>query len=156
MKWVVCDIDGTISKVGDRLKYIQKNPKDWDSFYNSCFEDEPIQEMCDLIDNLNDCGYRIVFITGRREQVRSQTEKWIKKHINAYRPFLGEHPVVYMRPNNNHKEDFEVKPVLLENFIYDFVLDNYDIAFILEDRQSVVDKWRSLGYRCLQVDKGDF
>lgn len=42
---VICDIDGTISRVGDRLKYLQQNPKDWDSFYNDCFNDEPIREM---------------------------------------------------------------------------------------------------------------
>jgi hypothetical protein len=30
---VVIDIDGTISYVGERLKYLQQEPKDWDSFY---------------------------------------------------------------------------------------------------------------------------
>lgn len=41
-KIIICDIDGTITKVSDRLKYItQQSPKDWDKFYMSCDEDEP-------------------------------------------------------------------------------------------------------------------
>jgi hypothetical protein len=39
---VIVDIDGTISKVGDRIKYLKQDPKDWESFYKDCFEDEPI------------------------------------------------------------------------------------------------------------------
>ena len=31
--YVVVDIDGTISKVGDRIKCLEQSPKDWDSFY---------------------------------------------------------------------------------------------------------------------------
>lgn len=42
---VVVDIDGTIAKVGDRLKYLQQEKKDWDSFYEHCDEDEPIKDM---------------------------------------------------------------------------------------------------------------
>ena len=49
---VVVDIDGTISQVGERLKYLKQEPKDWDSFYNDCFEDEPIEEMIDLVYSL--------------------------------------------------------------------------------------------------------
>ena len=64
---VIVDIDGTISKVGDRLKFLKQTPKDWDSFYNDCFEDEPILEIIDL-DELRKkphkssvCGMNCVF-----------------------------------------------------------------------------------------------
>ena len=39
---ILVDIDGTISKVGDRIKYLQQEPKNWDSFYEACDEDECI------------------------------------------------------------------------------------------------------------------
>ena len=32
---------------------------------------------------------------------------------------------------------------------------DFDIQFILDDRQEVVDMWRQEGYRCLQVAPGD-
>jgi hypothetical protein len=31
-----------------------------------------------------------------------------------------------------------------------------EIAFVLEDRNSMVKKWRELGLTCLQVAEGDF
>ena len=70
---VVVDIDGTISQVGERLKYLKQEPKDWDSFYNDCFEDEPIEEMIDLVYSLYLQGYQLVFCTGRRESCRGKT-----------------------------------------------------------------------------------
>lgn len=33
---------------------------------------------------------------------------------------------------------------------------DYRVAFILEDRNSMVKKWRELGFKCLQVADGDF
>ena len=76
---VIVDIDGTISKVGDRLKYLQESPKNWDAFYDACFEDEPILEVVDLVKVLSN-EYRIVFCTGRRESTRKDTSKWLKSY----------------------------------------------------------------------------
>jgi len=53
---VLVDIDGTISKVGDRLRYLEQKPKDWDSFYEACGEDEPIDEIIRLVRNLAEIG----------------------------------------------------------------------------------------------------
>jgi hypothetical protein len=146
---VIVDIDGTISKVGERLKYIKQGPKDWDSFYHDCFEDEPILEMVKLVHHLAN-KYSIVFCTGRRASCRSKTETWLKKY------FVVDHLIPYyallMRPNNDMRHDTEVKPDLLE--MAGYTPDN--VAFILEDRTSMVKKWRELGFTCLQVADGDF
>jgi hypothetical protein len=57
-----------------------------------------------------------------------------------------------MRKNDDHRHDTEVKPELLrENGI-----GLETIAFVLEDRNSMVKKWRDLGLICLQVAEGDF
>lgn len=145
---VIVDIDGTISKVGERLKYLKQEPKDWDSFYNDCFDDEPIPEMVRLVDAL--CHkYTLVFCTGRRASCREKTIAWIKKHF-TFEWFYWH--AILMRPNNDKRHDTEVKPELLE--IAGFTPDN--VAFILEDRSSMVKKWRELGFTCLQVAEGDF
>ena len=140
---VIVDIDGTVSKVGDRLKYLQVENPDWDSFYASCFEDEPIQEIVDLVDNLQGF-YDIVFCTGRRESVREITERWLERN--------GLFGKVLMRPNGDKRHDTEVKPEQIREFGINFE----DIAFVLEDRNSMVAKWRSLGVKCLQVEEGNF
>lgn len=147
---VICDIDGTISRVGERLQYLQQTPPDWDKFYDDCFDDEPIEEMCMLVRTLHKAGYTIVFCTGRRDSVREKTEAWIKKYVSEDFVF----PRILMRPTADHRHDAEVKPELLEMYLSE--QDRARIAFILEDRDSMVDKWRELGYRCLQVAKGDF
>lgn len=146
---VVVDIDGTISKIGDRLKYLQQEPKDWDSFYNDCFEDEPILEICQLVKSLSndELGYNIIFCTGRRESVRNKTIDWIHGNVG-----YGIYDQLLMRKNDDHRHDTEVKPELLKNN----GITVSDVAFILEDRNSMVKKWRELGFTCLQVAEGDF
>lgn len=147
---IICDIDGTISVVGDRLKYLQHKPVDWDSFYNDCFEDEPINEICSLVESMFSVGYKIVFLTGRRESVEAKTREWLDKHL----PRLNGCYTLLMRPNGDHRHDVEVKPEKLCKSLSQAELER--IAFILEDLNSMVDKWRELGYRCLHVAEGDF
>ena len=146
---VIVDIDGTISKVGERLKYLTQEPKDWDSFYNDCFEDEPIIEMVDLVYDLYLQRYQLVFCTGRRESCREKTINWFNKH---FEPEIAKYSKLLMRPNKDHRHDSEIKPELLKNAGIE--LDS--IAFVLEDRNSMVQKWRELGLICLQVADGDF
>ena len=151
MKYIVCDIDGTISKVGDRLKYLQQNPPDWDKFYDDCFEDEPIQPIIDMVNNLMQSEYGIeylfVFCTGRRESVREKTKKWLVKNVTEY---LGED--ILMRPDNDHRHDTEIKPELLAAA----GITPENTAFIIEDRNSMVKKWRELGFTCIQPAEGNF
>jgi len=146
---VLVDIDGTISKVGDRLRYLSQKPKDWDSFYEACDEDEPIDEVIRLVNNLaqNRANYQIVFCTGRRESVRNKTLKWMSKYYIG-----GQDPILLMRKNGDKRHDTISKPELIKES--DIKLS--DIAFVLEDRNSMVTKWRELGLICLQVADGDF
>ena len=146
---VVVDIDGTISQVGERLKYLKQEPKDWDSFYNDCFEDEPIEEMIDLVYSLYLQGYQLVFCTGRRESCREKTLSWLYRHFESEVPASS---VLLMRPDNDHRHDTEIKPMLLKRA----GINMNSIDFVLEDRNSMVQKWRELGLRCLQVAEGDF
>lgn len=144
---IVVDIDGTIAKVRDRLKYLQQEKKDWDAFYEHCDEDEPIDEMCQLVADLFVLGRDIVFCTGRRESVREKTRNWLTQNvISTYDDEL------LMRKNGDWRHDTEVKPELLQKA----GITPDDVYFILEDRDSMVAKWRELGYRCLQVANGEF
>ena len=143
---IVVDIDGTIAKVGDRLKYLQQDKKDWDAFYEHCDEDKPFMDMMELVSTLEQ-DYVIIFCTGRRESVREKTEEWIDDHFGYDFTYH-----LFMRPDGDHRHDTEVKPELLANA----GVSPKEVLCILEDRDSMVAKWRELGYRCLQVDRGDF
>lgn len=145
-KYVVVDIDGTISKVGDRLKYLQQKKKDWDSFYEHCDEDEAYTDIIELVEALS-LRYTIMFCTGRRESIRDKTAKWLDKHFHSLCLF----PIL-MRENNDFRPDVEIKPELLQSI----GLNPSNVFLILEDRDKVVAKWRELGYRCLQVSNGNY
>ena len=149
---VICDIDGTISKPGERLKYLQQEPKDWDSFYADCFDDKPIPEMVFLIRCLYSSSlYSIVFCTGRREQCREKTRSWLKKNLHLNNLDLVYLPIL-MRKDGDLRPDTIVKPELIREAGIDF----NDIAFVLEDRKCMVAEYRRLGLICLQPFEGDF
>lgn len=147
---IIVDIDGTIAKIGDRLKYLQQEKKDWDSFYEHCDEDIVIQPIAKLVDYLA-VDHEIVFCTGRRESVREKTIQWIDKHLGFAGSFAGELKLL-MRKDNDWRPDTEVKPELLAKNGY--TPDN--VWFILEDRDSVVATLRGLGFTVLQVNDGKF
>ena len=144
---IIVDIDGTIAKIGDRLKYLQQEKKDWDAFYEHCDEDEPIKDIIELIELMQIHEYNIVFCTGRRESVRKKTEYWLFKNIWCLREYK-----LLMRKDGDWRHDTEVKPELLQKA----GITPDKVYFILEDRDSIVAKWRELGYRCLQVADGNF
>ena len=145
---IVVDIDGTIAKIGDRLKIItEQYPRDYDAFYDHCDEDKPIKDIIALIKPLAN-EYRIVFCTGRSERCRYQTLIWLAKHTGL--PI--EEKNLLMRKRGDHRSDVDVKPQLLQKAsIYP-----QQVLCILEDRSSMVKKWRELGFTCLQVNDGNF
>ena len=144
-EYIIIDIDGTVAKIGDRLKYLQQEPKNWDSFYDHCDEDEPIKDVIQVVQVFRRCGYKLIFCTGRRDSVRQNTEEWIERHI-------GLKPDDYsllMRKKNDWRHDTIVKPLMLN-------VSANNVLFVLEDRTSMVKRWRELGYTCFQVNDGDF
>ena len=145
----VFDIDGTLSLVEDRLKYLEQNPKNWDSFYDACWQDKPNTNIIELCKILMD-NEKVIFLTGRRENCRQITSWWLKHHaIGLYTDRL------LMRPDGNFEHDAIVKPELLQQYLIDHEIDDKDVT-IFEDRDSMVKKWRELGYTCLQVAEGNF
>jgi hypothetical protein len=57
-----------------------------------------------------------------------------------------------MREAGDSRKDSIVKQELYERHIK----PSYDVFVVLDDRNQVVDMWRSLGLVCLQVAPGDF
>ena len=142
----IFDIDGTVADASHRLHFIQQNPKDWKSFYLACAEDKPIWEVITIVKALAP-RYSIVFITGRSDEIRTQTYKW----LNDYEICLGE---LLMRKENDHREDAVVKSELLDRL--EVMYPEEKVAGIFEDRTKCVDMYRVRGLRVFQVADGDF
>lgn len=141
----VFDIDGTIADLTHRLHHIQKEPKDWDSFFSDCHKDAPITHVRHLLQDPSKAGAKIVYVSGRSSQVRSETAAWLLGHLFP----AGQ---LYMRTEGDHRPDNLVKGDLLDEL--------HDAGFrpimAFDDRNQVVEMWRAKGVPCAQVAPGDF
>lgn len=137
-KAIIVDVDGTIALMQEG----GRRPFEWDRVG----EDLPNQPVLDLVDTLYGTNHEVIFVSGRDAVCRDETTKWIREEYG------DNWEALYMRPAGDNRKDTIVKLELFDQH----VRDNYDVRFVLDDRRSVVEMWRSLGLTCLQVAPGDF
>jgi FMN phosphatase YigB (HAD superfamily) len=150
MKIIVVDLDGTVCDTAHRDHLAQA--KQWDEFHAAAKDDRPRADVAFFLSVLARRsvldGILLVACTGRNERYRQTTLEWLIKHDLAV--FDG----ILMRSDGDWRPDVEVKPALLQEFL-DVISDEHgpaaEVAFILEDRDKVVEAWRNLGYCCWQV-----
>lgn len=146
MKCYIFDIDGTLADCSHRIHHIQKSPKDWDTFFAACHLDAPIPHIVDLCKILYwSTAATIVYVSGRSDQCRLQTEQWMRVHDLPLGP-------LFMRNEGDHRDDDIVKIELLAQLR----ADGFDPIMAFDDRDRVVAAWRSAGIPCAQVAPGDF
>ena len=131
---IIVDMDGTLAILGDR------NPYD----VSRCDLDLPNRPVLKTVLKWQKTT-KIIVVSGRTDDGQEKTAAWLKKHDVNY-----QH--IYMRKTGDMRKDSIVKQEIYNNFIQ----DKYNIQFILDDRQQVVDMWRSLGLTVFQVAEGDF
>lgn len=131
---IICDIDGTLAHMKNR------SPYDW-----SRVDTDEVDPIIKNLLNTIESKYVIILTSGRDEVCREKTEKWLRENEIPYGMLL-------MRPEGDIRKDSIVKREIFENYIRDY----YNIQFVLDDRNQVVEMWRSLGLKCLQVQEGDF
>lgn len=141
----IFDIDGTIADCSHRLPHIQKEPKDWRSFFAACHGDAPISHVIELAETLAAAEENIVFVSGRSDECRTQTEAWLFDH------FAFEAPL-FMRKAGDHRPDDIVKSELLDEVF----AAGWSPVMAFDDRDRVVAMWRSRGIPCAQVAEGNF
>ena len=134
---VMVDIDGTLATRGDR------SPFDW----GRVAEDTPVEAVVDAVRAARDAGYRIIFCSGRSDECRRETREWLAK----YAGHTPSEPLL-MRAADDIRKDAVVKLELFDRH----VRDSYDVRYVLDDRQQVVDAWRSIGLTVFQVAEGNF
>lgn len=127
---IIVDMDGTLALMGER------SPFQW----HRVGEDVPNTPVIECVQAMRAAGYEILVTSGRDEVCRAGTARWLMI-------FLGFVPTLYMRKTRDNRKDFIVKEEIYRNDIEPY----YDVAFVLDDRQQVVDLWRSIGLACFQV-----
>lgn len=143
---IIVDLDGTLCNVEHRQRHLEGKRKDWKAFANE-YKSDTINEWCRTIIYAMgaNASCAIILLTGRNECYRRGTEEWLQRNGVPYSFLL-------MRQNKDFRADSIIKKEIYEKHIE----PNHDVIFCIDDRQQVVDMWRSLGLTCLQCAKGDF
>lgn len=140
----VIDIDGTISTVGPRARFLEQQPIDWERFYNDAFDDEPIAPMCQFL-LLMRPHYEIFFCTSRAERSRRKTQCWLESRLGL----TPQDYTLIMRPDNDFRPDYIQK---IDCFKAETTAEERErVAFVIDDSPTVMYHWRRLGYRTLLI-----
>ncbi len=156
----IFDIDGTLASCAPRLHFITPPAgtihfnmnevdwePDWDSFFDACKDDAPIENVCRVCREV--CMYyTAIFLTGRPEKCRQNTLDWLKNNDLP----IADMDILFMREDGDRRPDYLIKREIYEREIK----DKYEVVGVFEDRQQCVDMWRSLGLTCFQVARGDY
>ena len=153
-KIIIFDLDGTLAIINKRrdLAMTSKQKRhtkfNWDVFFNpeNIKLDVPNEPVVKMAQMFAENGFTIVIFSGRTDKTKYSTRSWLT-HNRV--PF---HKLV-MRP---HKTMNFIPDDVLKKDMLDKHLDINDIFMVVDDRQKVVDMWRSLGLICFQVAPGDF
>ena len=137
---IIVDLDGTLAHMSGR------SPYDWDRVG----EDVVDANISDLlyriaVGNYDNKRPEIIILSGRDAVCHGKTFRWLKDNNIEY-------DALFMRPEGDMRKDSIVKRELFEEHIR----DNYQVKFILDDRNQVVEMWRDMGLTCFQVAEGDF
>lgn len=141
---IIVDLDGTLANVDHRVAHVQKHPPDWKSFNSLMAYDELNMWCLKLIEAMREQGHGVYLVTGRSENERQTTVKWLKNNEISY-------DGLFMRTANDTRPDAVIKEE-----VYRKELEHYRVLFVVEDRKSVVQMWRRLGLVCLQCADGEF
>jgi len=129
------DLDGTLAQFGN------KNPYDRD------FENDVVTNSVKFIINrmVQSPHFFVIIVSGRSSKFDIVTRQWLINNFISY-------DALYMRKEGDLRKDVIVK----EEIFNTNIKDKYNVRFVIDDRNSVVEFWRSLGLTCLQVNEGDF
>lgn len=131
---IMCDLDGTLCLTNGR------NPYD----ASTCENDLPNHAVLAVLAAFDE-SHVIIYTSGRSDKYMDQTLRWMETYGA---PSGG----LFMRAEGDVRKDSVVKKEMFENV----VRGNYNVTFVLDDRNQVVDAWRELGLTVFQVAEGNF
>lgn len=159
-KAIMCDLDGTLAIIGKRTPYDATN----------CDEiDIPNWPVINAVLAMHAQGVKVMFMSGRDQKYRPETERFIEKYCIAEVPVKTDVDSTFRRvvmPYELHmrgetapdpdKMDMRKDSIIKQELFDKYVRGKYNVLFVLDDRNQVVDFWRSIGLTCFQVAPGAF
>lgn len=141
MKNIIVDLDGTLANCDHRVHHVRKTDPDWDSFWKGCKNDLANTWCVSLISAMINAGFHVFVVSARSRHTEVETVEWFRDH-NLIHPQIS---VILVRAFGDSTPDQELKRAWLKGFEH-----RDETAFVVDDRQKVVDMWRQEGMTCLQ------
>lgn len=139
--YAVLDIDATLSDTSQRIHFLQRRPKDWDSFFAHAKEDAVLDEGLAVATSLAE-QHDIVYLTGRPERLRRDTVKWLKD--NGF-----PEGRILLRGNTDRRPSMVMKLYRLKA-----LREERPVAILVDDDVKVCDAAEKAGFTVLRADWG--
>jgi len=139
---VVVDIDGVLSDASSRQHYLESPRQDWRSFFDSCGEDQVIEEVKTTLDLL-DPTLQIVLLTARPHRIHHLTEAWLRRYKIRW-------DLLITRPWG----DYELARDFKELTVWELRSAGFELRLAFEDDRRNVEMFRAAGIPCLYVHSG--
>lgn len=142
---VIIDLDGTLTDTSDRIHHLRGEKPDWKAFFEGMGEDRVNRAVAALYKMARGAGYTIIFVSGRPENYRIVTEKWLREHgFDAYF-------ALFMRGTQDQRPDTEVKANIYDRYVAPY----FEVVFTVDDRPKVVKMWRDKGLTCFAMESDE-
>lgn len=146
-KAFIVDIDGTIAKLNGRSPYD----------HTRVLEDLPHQDVINLISDLRQMDYKIIFVSGRVDSCKHTTLEWLHIHAPQLYAMGFDSDADYVSPLYMRKTGDSRTDTIIKYEIFDeHIRNKYNVIGVFDDRNSVVAFWREIGLRVYQVNEGNF
>lgn len=132
----VVDLDGVLADVRHRVHHVQRRPKDWASFFAAAPDDPVLEEGRRVVEALAEV-YQVVYLSGRPEACRSDTERWLARH----RLPAAE---LRLRPRHDRRPSRVLKVEVLDE-----LSRSLPVAVLVDDDPQVLAAARAAGYDVL-------
>lgn len=158
-KAIMCDLDGTLAIIGNRTPYDATN----------CDEiDLPNLPVIAAVMAMHAQGVKVIFMSGRDVKYRPETERFIERYCRVSNPNFTKDVMettetksipyeLHMRGELDLTVTDQRKDAIIKSELFNaHVAGKYNVLFVLDDRNQVVDFWREIGLTCFQVNPGAF
>lgn len=133
---IIVDLDGTLALNESGRSYYDYTRVDEDSVNYSVLE---------VVQAIHTTGAKVIIVSGRDSSCKELCELWLNVYGVPY-------DLIFLREENDKRKDDIVKKEIYERDIEPY----FNIITVLDDRDSVVNMWRTLGLSCFQVNHGGF
>lgn len=114
----------------------------WSEFNRAAQNDAPIQDTIDIVNALWKAGMGVVILTGRSDEVETETILWLDRHKVKYDWLI-------MRRAEDNRKDTAIKEEVLRSIGLQYITCAFD------DSPNVIKHFRSLGITTYQVTEYD-